>query len=184
MEAFPKLKRKEQLFLETLVKLGVNRNGAEAARQIWPKAKQPKNVAARLMARPEVKAALEELKAAALAKARDAIEDVGLGMLYRAEADRTAILNADGTFISVDKWPAEIKACVESLEFDDKGRLVKVRMSNRNDAARLWMQWAGELKSKHEHSGKDGAPLPPAATVYVISGEEAKVIGDQLDKQV
>jgi phage terminase small subunit len=52
-------------------------------------------------------------------------------------------------------------------------------------ALQLLMQHQKLITSKHEHTGKDGAPLPaPTSTVYIISKDEQNQISADLDKRV
>jgi hypothetical protein len=64
------------------------------------------------------------------------------------------------------------------------GRIKKYRLSNANEAAKLWLQFHQALPERHELTGKGGQPLPAAGPVYLISKEEAKQIGQELDAAV
>jgi hypothetical protein len=136
------------------------------------------------MARPEIRAAVEERTAEALKVAGITLARVVSGVAHRAGADRTKIFDEKGGLLPLERWPKEVLDTIEGLEFDN-GKLVKVRTSNRNEAAKLLMQYMKLLTEKHEHTGKDGAPLTaPATTVYVISKEEATAIKADLQQRI
>ncbi len=157
METYLKLRRKEQRFVDEYVDCGI---GAEAVRRIWPARVRPQNVAGKLMARPEIRLAVDERTAVAITEAGARLAIVIRGVCHRASADRTKIFETDGSLRPLDKWPQEVLDSIEGLEFEN-GKLSKVRTSSRNEASRLLMQYMGVLTEKHEHTGKGGAPLTP-----------------------
>lgn len=187
--AYRKLAPCERRFVRLYMKNHCN--GTHTMLEMRPhlKPESAKRMGSRFRNRPHVARAIE----AAIDREFEAFKDSRLELAHqvnqRANFDRTELLQQESgagaklTLKPLDKWPAGARAVVESLEFEN-GVLTKVRTSSRNEASRLEAQILRMLRETHEHTGKDGAPLPPSTVVYVVEKDEAKQIGAQLDAEI
>jgi phage terminase small subunit len=181
LSAYLKLPIRHRRFVDGLME---GKTGAQAARDAGCTALDSKAWACKVRARPEVKAAIDECRALQLEEFKDRQKILLDGIHARANADRMAIFDPTTRALRpVHEWPDEVRATIESLEFDDKGQLSKVRTSSRNEASKLQAQISKLITERHEVTGRDGAALPAGPT-FVIAREEAKQIGRDLDEKI
>jgi hypothetical protein len=187
MTAYMKLRRRTQRFIDEYIIDGI---GAAAMRRIGYQGAYPEAAAWRLLKLPGVREAIEERKAEAIARDGDHLASVVRCLRIRAKADPRMLLDEKGNPRPLQDLPDELALAIAGVEVEEIalegvviGRIKKYRLSNANEAAKLWLQFHGALKERLEHTGKDGAPLR-SGPVYVISKEEAGKIGEELDAAV
>lgn len=114
----------------------------------------------RLMRRPEVKARVEELMAAAAERTQITVAEVLENMARIARADLREVFRPDGTLKPVSEWPTDAAlaiASVETREISAKGKAVgvvqKVKLWDKTKALDLLGQHFGMLKQVVEVKG-------------------------------
>lgn len=70
--------------------------------------------------------------------------------------------------VSSDELTPEAARLVASVEQQDTkhGRTVKVKLRDRDALLKLYAELKGELKQRHEVTGKDGEPLQAPGVIY------------------
>jgi len=170
LTAYLKLRRRHQIFVDAMVSEGV---GTKAMIATGFKGKRPDVAASKLLARPEIRAAIEERKAEAIA----AIGVTHLRTLRELVAvayfNPKALLNAEtGELLPVHEWPDDAAAAIIGCDIEQLfagkgkdreaiGQVVKPRAAPKVEALKLLMQYQKMLVEKHEHSGPGGKPLAP-----------------------
>ncbi len=156
MSAYAKLRRRRQKFVDAYVDTGV---GAEAMRRIGFKGKAPRIAACKLLALPDIKAAVEERTEQAIAEAGVRTVRVLQEIARVAHFNPKHLRGPDGKLLKMHELPDEVAAAISSEEFDAAGNLVKYRTHPKNEANRLLLQYLKVLVEQHEHAGVDGAPI-------------------------
>ena len=169
METYLKLRRPDQLFVDAMVQTGV---GTKAMRLIGFPGKRPEIAASKKMARPEIRAAIEERKAEAIA----ALGVTHLRTLQELVAvayfNPKRLQDEAGEWLPVHEWPDDVAAAVIGIDIEEthigRGenrqllrRVTKPRAAPKVEAIKLLMQYQKMLVEKHEHSGPGGKPLAP-----------------------
>lgn len=188
MEAYLALPRRHQKFVDAYVECG---NGAEAVRRAKLRNrayKDPKVAASKLKAKPEIAAAIAERQA-------EAIADWNMRMQrWLVELDRIATFNErdiydeHGNLRPIHELPEEVAAAISGIEDEDLfegngkdrrriGRVRKVKTWNKNEAIKTLLQFVGKLPERHEHTGKNGAPISLAvrATAALAMTEDPNI---------
>lgn len=156
MSALAKLRRQRRRFVFEYVACGI---GTDAAVAAGFKGRRPDVKASKWLAEPDVKAAIEEVTAEAIAKAGvrvvRVLEEVARVAMFNPKRMR----GADGKLLPMHKLPDDVAAAICGEEFDAAGNLLKYRTHGKNEAARLLMQHLNLLVERHEHTGKGGGPI-------------------------
>lgn len=158
------------MFVDAMVQFGV---GSKAWLVIDPKSKRPDVAASKRLARPEIRAAIEERKAEAIA----AIGVTNLRTLRELVAcayfNPKALLDpATGDLLPMHEWPDDAAAAIIGCDIEalyegsgkDRvriGNVLKPRAAPKVEAIKLLMQYQKMLVEKHEHAGPGGKPLAP-----------------------
>lgn len=164
------LRRRDQMFVDAMVQFGV---GTKAWRTIEPESKRPEVAASKRLARPEIRAAIEERKAEAIA----AIGVTHLRTLRELVAcayfNPKSLLNAEtGELLPMHEWPDDAAAAIIGCDVEQLfvgkgearqhvGNVSKPRAAPKVEAIKLLMQYQKMLVEKHEHAGPGGKPLAP-----------------------
>ncbi len=169
----PNLKRFAEL-------LAGGETGANAVSILRPRSRNPRNLAWKLRKSKHLNEAVEELQQHARAAFFERELRHKQGIYNRANADRTPLVVPEFWETDPRTWPLELKDCIESVEFKD-GKVSKITLSNRNEAARLFSQHMGWMVERKELTGKDGAPLL-SKTVSELSDEQLALLASELSE--
>ena len=169
----PNLKRFAEL-------LAGGESGAGAVRILRPRSRRPRDLAWKLRKSKHLNEAVEELQQHARAAFFERELRHKQGIYNRANADRTPLAVPEFWETDPRDWPLELKDCIESVEFKD-GKVSKITLSNRNEAARLFSQHMGWTVERKELTGKDGAPLLPK-TAAELSDEQLALLASELSE--
>lgn len=155
MSAYAKLRRKRQLFVDAYVRTGI---GSAAAIASGYGGKRPDVGAAKILANPEVKAAIAERTEEAITKAGvrhvRVLEEVAL----LAYANLGQLRGVDGKPVTFKDMPEALLAGAQSIEFNADGSVSKVRLA-KVDGLRMLGQYLKLFTEVHELQGKDGGPI-------------------------
>lgn len=173
MSAYAKLRRRRQIFVDAYVRTGV---GTEAALKSGYSGKAPSVAAAKIMANPEVKAAIAERTEEAIARAGVRTLRVLEEAALMAYARISHLRGADGKLLAFKDWPEEFLAGASSISFNDDGTVKNVKLAKEHGVNGL-MRYLKLLTDVHEHTGKDGGPIE---TKDVSDLEKARRIGHLL----
>lgn len=177
MEAYRRLNRRQQKFVDALVMYGT---GSEAVRRAGLKRRdgrpiqRPKQLAWRLRKNPLIEEAFKEMKALATGAWLDRVDRYLLELERIGTFDRNMLKGPDGKVLPEDQWPEEARAAIASV---DNG---VIKTWNKNEALRALLQFIANPPQRHEHSGKDGAPIPIAAVVAEASDTDAMALYMQM----
>ncbi len=155
MSAYAKLRRKRQLFVDAYVRTGVGKDAAIASGY---SGKAAHVAAAKLIANPEVKAAILERQQEAVERAGMRSTRVLEEIALLALVDPARLRGEDGKALTFKDIPAELLTAAQSIEFNADGSLRKVRFQ-KTDALRMAAQHLKLLTEVHEVAGKDGGPI-------------------------
>ena len=152
MSAYSRLSRKRQIFVDEFVRSGV---GKDSYLKVFPAAQRPDVGAAKMLARPEVRQAVEERKEQAIARA--GVHHV------RVMEEIAAIAFSDLGDFFTDEWqlkplnqiPKGARAALQGLDVKDG----KVRTHSKVEALKLLGQHLKLFVERHEHTGKDGGAI-------------------------
>lgn len=185
---YQKLSRRLQRFVDEFVDCGI---ATEAMRRIGFKGRRPDIAGSKLRARDDIQAAIAERTELAIHES-----GVNSARVLREAArvaffDHRRLFDPDGKLIATHRLPDDVAAGISGIEIIDlgdgeertAGRLSKYRAWPKVEALNLLAKYLKLLTEKHEHTGKDGAPLPAGPT-YIISRQEAAQIGQELDAAV
>jgi hypothetical protein len=140
----------------------------------------------RLLRRPEVRATIRDLRAAAADAARVTVEELARGFRRAERADVTRLFGPDGEMLPPARWPEDVRLCVTRFEVEDlfetaddpdqpgrkkrvaTGRRWKVWFENKTECRKVlaaWLRMTG---------GDAGPPAAPGGhTLVVIKGPAA-----------
>ena len=173
MAAKPKkLTARQQLFVaEYLVDL----DGAAAMRRIGCKAKKPEEQASRFMAMPHVLAAIQAKMVKRIERTDVTADRVVLELARIAFVDPRRVMNWKGGSVRlVDSAQLSDDDAAAIAEVGEQQYGVKLKLHDKVAALRLLSQHLGILVEKHEHTGKDGAPLPATPLVAAMTPDQFK----------
>lgn len=156
--AYHALKRRRQRFVDEYVACGV---GAEAFRRIWPNGKRPDSAAWKLLHKPEIQAAVDERKAEAVTAAGRTAQDIlrVVGETMDRCMQTAPVLDKFGMPVLTEKADGTL---AQTYAFDAKNALA---------AAALLGSFHKLFATKHEVTGKDGAPIaPPVINIGFANG--------------
>lgn len=155
MSAYAKLRRKRQIFVDAYVRTGIGRH---AALEAGYGGKRPDAAASKMLANPEVKAAVverqEEAIAAAGVRAVKVLEEAALMGYARV----LMLRGKNGEPLSFKEMPDELLAGAQSIEFHPDGKVKNLRLA-KADGLNFLGKYLKLLTELHEHSGKDGGPI-------------------------
>lgn len=168
MKAYSKLRRQRQLFVDAYVETGV---GSDAWLKVNPKAMRPDQQASRLLANPDVKAAVAERTEQAIARAGVRQARVLEELAAIAFADVAELFDEDGNLCKLKDVPARARAAIQAIDCEEllagrgEGRkpfavVRKLRTHSKVEALKLLGQHLKIFVERHEHAGPDGAPIP------------------------
>lgn len=184
MSAYAKLRRRRQIFVDAYVRLGV---GAEAMREIAPQIKRPDVAAYKLLVNPEVKAAVEERKQQAIAKAGAREVRVIEELCHLAFFDPGNLQDENGEFLPLHKLPPEVRRALNSVDIEDKfegtgnerrlvGRRHRYKGTTKEGALKILLQYMKVMPEHHVHTGPDGGPIETKETLEIGDLEKARRI--------
>jgi hypothetical protein len=155
MSAYAKLRRRRQIFVDAYVRTG-DGSGAAIASGYSPKA--PKVAASKMLANPEVRAAVAERTEEAIARAGVRNVQVLEEMARLAFASLANLRNADGNLHSFKDLPAELLQSATGIEFNPDGTIKTVRLA-KVDGLRMLGQYLKLFTEVLQHQGVDGGPI-------------------------
>lgn len=155
MSAYAKLRRRRQIFVDAYVRTG-DGSGAAIASGYSPKA--PQVAASKMLANPEVKAAVLERQQEAIERAGVRNVQVLEEVARLAFASLTDLRREDGTAYTFRDLPTKLLAGAEAIDFNADGTLKSVRLAKR-DGLRMLMQHLKLLTDVLEHQGVGGGPI-------------------------
>jgi phage terminase small subunit len=94
-----------------------------------------------------------------------------LGQMRKlAGFDATRLFNEDGNMIAIDQWPADVRAAVAGIEFEEVyegrgeervhvGRIHKIKLVDKTKALEMLGKYQKLFSDRVELTGPDGAPL-------------------------
>lgn len=159
MSAYAKLRRRRQLFVDAFVRTGV---ASAAAVESGYAGKRPDTASAKILANPEVKAAIAERTEQAIAKAGVRHVRVLEEMALLAYANLRLLRGEDGKPLAFKDLPPELLAGAQSVEFNADGSVKTLRLA-KVDGLRMLGQYLKLFTEVHEHQGKDGGPIQTEA---------------------
>lgn len=157
MSAYAKLRKPRQLFVDAYLKHRCV--GAPAYREINPRSKRPDQRASVLLANPEVQAAIQERRQEAIKGAGVELLCVLQELAAVGQFNPADLRDPQGKLIPIHKLPRQVAAAIAGEEFDEHGNLIRYRTHPKNEANRTLLQYLGNLVERHEHTGKNGAPI-------------------------
>lgn len=175
MSAYAKLRRQRQLFVDAYVRLG---SGKEAALAAGFSKKAPAVAASKLMANPEVKAAVFEREQEAIERAGVRKVRVLEEMASLALASLETLRDADGKVRNLKDIPAELLRGAEAISFNEDGSIKSVKLA-KTAGLNMLGKYLKILMDVVEHQGKDGGPIQ---THEVSNLEKARRIAHLLDQ--
>lgn len=189
--AYWKLSKRLRRFVDALVG---GATGADAAVEAGCKAQQPKVWACRMRARPEVRTAIAEREEQAAEEAGITQTRIYQELAHIAFFDHRKLYDEAGSPLPIHQLPEGVAHGLASTEIEDLyegrgesrefvGKLHKYRSWPKVEALKVLAQAKRMLPNQHEHTGKEGVPLP-TGPVYVIAREEAQQIGRDLDEKI
>ncbi len=172
ISAYSKLRRRRQLFVDAYVKCGV---GADAYRVLVPESKRPDQQASRLLADPQVRAAIAERTEEAIARAGVRQVRVFEELAAIAFADVAELYDEEGNLLSLKEMPARARAMIQAIDCEELlagvgesrkpyGIARKVRTHSKVEALKLLGQHLKLWVERHEHAGPNGGPIPVKET--------------------
>jgi hypothetical protein len=172
MSAYAKLRRRRQLFVDAYVRLGV---GADAYRELVPDSKRPDQQASRLLANADVRAAVEERKQLAIAKAGARQVRLIEEVCTLAFARLSSLRAEDGTALPFGKLPADLLAAAESIEFEPNGTVKRIRLA-KTQGLRMLGELMKAFPQVHQHQGPNGGPIETKETSELSDLDRARRI--------
>lgn len=155
MSAYAKLRRKRQIFVDAYVRTG---DGSGAAIASGYSVKAPHVAASKMLANPEVRAAVVERTEEAIARAGVRNVQVLEEMARLAFASLTGLRNAEGKVHSFKDLPAELLQSATGIEFNPDGSIKTVRLA-KVDGLRMLGQYLKLFTEVLEHQGAGGGPI-------------------------
>lgn len=156
MSAYANLRHRRQLFVDYLVELNV---GSKAAAQAFPDSKRPDVIASKLLANPEVKAAVIERRGEVLA-------ELGVNVVRALrEVTNIAFFNPkhmhgpDGKVLPLHMIDDSVVSALSSVTCDTQGRPIKYRVHAKTESLKLILQYLNVLVERHEVTGENGGPI-------------------------
>lgn len=167
MSAYAKLRRRRQVFVDAYVKAGV---GADAMRAISPLIKRPDVAASKMLANAEVKAAIAERTAQAIARAGAREVRVIEELCHLAFFDPGELQDENGHFLPLNKLKPEVRRALHSIDIEDQfegageaRRLVsrrhKYKGTTKEGALKILLQYMKALPDQVQVSSPSGGPL-------------------------
>jgi phage terminase small subunit len=150
--------------------LRLDGNGTQAAIEAGYSAHTARAQAPRLLKDPGVKAliaAARERQQQTTSLSRDLVAE---SARWAIELDLSVILDADGKYLPVKEWPAEVRKAVQELELDAKGKVVKVKFTSRSTAR----DQAARMVGAYEKDNRQRAD-PLAQLVAELQGRRSGV---------
>jgi hypothetical protein len=157
MSAYSKLRRRRQLFVDAYVRTGIGTEAAIAS-GYSSKGKGPAVAAAKLLVMPDVKAAVDERKEEAIARAGLRPVRVLEELTYLALASNESLRDENGKLRTFKDLPAEFLRATESIDFNPDGSIKKVRLA-KSGAVHMALQYLKLLTNVVALEGKDGGPI-------------------------
>ena len=155
MSAYLKLRRRRQLFVDAYVRTGSN---VEAAIASGYSGKAPGVAGCKLMANPEVKAAVAEREQEAIERAGVRRVRVLEEMATLALASLEEVRGADGKVRSLKDLPVALLRGAESIDFNEDGSVKRVKLA-KTAGLNMLGKYLKILMDVVEHTGKDGGPI-------------------------
>jgi len=155
VSAYAKLRRRRQIFVDAYVRTGV---GSEAALAAGYSKKAPNVAAAKMLANPEVKAAVAEREEEAIARAGLRSVRVREELACMVLASNESLRDAEGKLRAFKDLPAEFLRATESIDFNPDGSIKKVRLA-KGAALHMALQCLKLLTNVVALEGKDGGPI-------------------------
>jgi len=163
MSAYSQLSRRRQLFVDAYVRRGV---GTEAIKEAGFIGRRPDVAAAKFLAKPEVRAAIEEKRGEAIAKAGVRAVRVLEELAAIALLDPADLFDETGAMRPLKDVPRETRAALSALDVEEVrldgvsiGQVKKLRMHSKVEALKLLGQYLKLFAERVEHTGRDGGPI-------------------------
>jgi len=165
--AYRKLSKRLKRFVDAYVELGM---GTKAMRKIGFTGRRPDVAASKLLARPNIRAAVAERDELAAENAGITRTLILTQLRHIATFDHRDLYDENGNPLPVSQLPAEVAAGLASSEVEEMfegrgesrqlaGRLHKYRSWSKTDALRLLAQITKILVERHELAGPNGGPI-------------------------
>jgi len=179
MKTYLKLRPRHRLFIEKYIECGCN--GSEAIRQLGVEHKRPDVAAAKILARPEVKLAIEERWEDLLRQAGIRPERILLELAAVAFFNPQDLLDANGDLLPMRQWPKRGASAIGGFDVERRAsrkgdeEIVTTTLKPRGpsagakiDALKLLGLYAKiPFAERREHSGPNGGPIPVAAAALI-----------------
>lgn len=177
LTAYEKLPARMRRFVDLIV---AGRTGVDAAREIGIGGKDPRFRACKLRARPDVKAAIAEREAEAMAEAGISRTRTWTEVRRIALFDHRKLFDPEGNLVPVKDLDDDTAAGIAAIEIEDLyvgqgrertrvGDLKSFKAWNKNDALKMILQGFGELVDRHQLAGPNGEPLQTGPVAPVIN---------------
>ncbi|HEY6925147.1 MAG TPA: terminase small subunit [Steroidobacteraceae bacterium] len=165
--AYRKLSKRLKRFVDAYVELGV---GTKAIRKIGFEGKRPDVAASKLLARPNIRAAIAERDELAAVNAGITRTLILTQLRHIATFDHRDLYDEKGNPLPVSQLPEEVAAGLASSEVEELfegrgesrervGRLHKYRSWSKPEALRLLAQIRKMPVERHELAGPNGGPI-------------------------
>jgi phage terminase small subunit len=157
------LSSKERRFVSEYL---VDQNATKAAERAGYSVKTARQLGSRLLSKVNIQTALNK----SLKKVEESNEitadRLDRALLALAEADIRKAFNADGTPKAIHDIPDDVAKAISSVEMNhETGEITRFRFAEKVRPIELLLKRKNLLKDLHEHTGKDGKPLPPAVAI-------------------
>jgi hypothetical protein len=173
VSAYAKLRRRRQVFVDAYVKTGV---GADAIRAINPLLKRPDVAASKMLANPEVKAAIAEKQAQAIARAGAREVRVIEELCHLAFFDPGELQDENGHYLPLNQLRPEVRRALQSIDVEDKfegtgdarrvvSRRHRYKGSTKEGALKILLQYMKALPEQVQVSGPGGGPIETRSEV-------------------
>lgn len=153
-------------------------NAKQAAIRAGYSARAAKVTGCRMLTQANVAAAIAKAQEKRAERVEVKQDEVLLALLDVLRSDvRDFQVDDDGVPTLRDGAPDRAWKAVQSVKHKittrtsgtstETDRDIEIRLWSKPDALRMAMQHLGLLVEKHEHTGKDGTPLPAAVNIYI-----------------
>jgi hypothetical protein len=155
MGAYAKLRRRRQIFVDAYVECGV---ATAAIIKAGYQGKYPHQAAAKIYANLEVKAAIAEREAEAIAQAGMRPVRVIQEVMLMALASNESLRGENGKPVTFKDLPAEYLRASESIEFNPDGTVKSIKLAKSASLERA-MKHLKLFVEAVELTGRGGAPI-------------------------
>lgn len=168
MKTYNALRRRLQAFCRHYVECGVGTKAIKAIGYVGPR---PDLAASKLLKKPRIRTALEELELTMQDEMRKRVYAAIHHVELIRNFDPRQLVDPTGRPYGLHELSDEVAAAIQGVEIEESinkaGEFVrryKYRAAPKLDADKVILQYQRVLVQSHEHAGPHGGPIPLART--------------------